>query len=81
MPRRGHSPEQILNKLKKVQILIEMWGSEYNTIGPHSSPGYRPPAPEIFMPAVQHQTRTNIIPRTASGGRPRWSRASKSSSL
>ncbi|MBT4513904.1 MAG: transposase, partial [Chloroflexi bacterium] len=28
------------------------WRREYNTIRPHSSLGYRPPAPENFMPAV-----------------------------
>jgi putative transposase len=38
-----------------VQIVTEMWRKEYNTIRPHSSLGYRPPAPETFMPAVQHE--------------------------
>ncbi|MBT3942798.1 MAG: transposase, partial [Chloroflexi bacterium] len=38
--------------LKEVQILTEMWRREYNTIRPHGSLGYRPPAPETFMPTV-----------------------------
>jgi len=31
-----------------------MWRREYNTIRPHSSLGYRPPAPETFIPVAQH---------------------------
>ena len=34
--------------LKEAQVLIEGWRREYNTIRPHSSLGYRPPAPETF---------------------------------
>lgn len=32
--------------LKEAQILIERWRIDYNTIRPHSSLGYKPPAPE-----------------------------------
>lgn len=31
--------------LHEAQVLIERWRNEYNTIRPHSSLGYRPPAP------------------------------------
>jgi putative transposase len=33
--------------LLEAQVLIEMWRNEYNHIRPHSSLGYRPPAPEV----------------------------------
>ena len=31
-------------------MLIEQWRWEYNTIRPHSSLRYRPPAPEALRP-------------------------------
>ena len=40
---------EIFYSLKEAQILIEMWRREYNTIRPHSSLGYRPPAPEAIV--------------------------------
>lgn len=36
--------------LTEVRILIERWRREYNTVRPHSAPGYRPPAPEAVRP-------------------------------
>ena len=35
-------------QILEVQILTERWRREYNTIRPHSSLGYRPPAPETI---------------------------------
>jgi putative transposase len=37
--------------LRKAQIIIESWRRHHNTIRPHASLGYKPPAPEVFMPA------------------------------
>jgi putative transposase len=37
---------EIFDTLTEAQVLIERWRREYNTIRPHSSLGYRPPAPE-----------------------------------
>ena len=34
--------------LKEAKVLIERWRCEYNTVRPHSSLGYRPPAPETM---------------------------------
>jgi hypothetical protein len=34
--------------LREAQIVIESWR---NTIRPHASIGYKPPAPEVFVPA------------------------------
>jgi transposase InsO family protein len=39
---------EIFYTLKEAQILIEQWRKEYNTIRPHSSLGYKPPAPETI---------------------------------
>ena len=36
--------------LKEAQALIESWRRHYNAIRPHSSLGYRPPAPEAIVP-------------------------------
>lgn len=37
---------EIFYSLKEAKVLIEMWRKHYNTVRPHSSLGYRPPAPE-----------------------------------
>jgi hypothetical protein len=49
------SAEEVLKReifftLREAQVLIEQWRREYNTIRPHSSLGYRPPAPEAIRP-------------------------------
>lgn len=33
-------------------MLIERWRRHYNAVRPHSSLGYRPPAPETILPPV-----------------------------
>src|ERR687884_791424 len=33
-------------------IIIESWRRHYNTVRPHASLGYKPPAPEVFVPAL-----------------------------
>src|SRR6516162_4654225 len=35
--------------LREAQIVIESWRRHYNTIRPHASIGYKPPAPEVFV--------------------------------
>ncbi len=42
---------EIFFSLTEAKVLIERWRLEYNTIRPHSSLGYRPPAPAATMPA------------------------------
>ena len=37
---------ELFDTLWEAKVLIERWRQEYNTIRPHSSLGYRPPAPE-----------------------------------
>jgi transposase InsO family protein len=41
---------EIFYSLKEAKVLIERWRHHDNTIRPHSSPGYRPPAPETILP-------------------------------
>jgi transposase InsO family protein len=40
---------EIFYTLKEAQVLIERWRVEYNTVRPHSSLNYRPPAPEVWL--------------------------------
>ena len=39
---------EIFYTLWEVKVLVERWRKEYNQVRPHSSLGYRPPAPEAF---------------------------------
>ena len=41
---------EAFNTLAEAKVLIERWRRHYNTARPHSSLGYRPPAPEVVMP-------------------------------
>ncbi len=43
---------EIFTTLIEAKVLIEQWRKEYNHIRPHSSLGYRPPAPETVLSAV-----------------------------
>jgi len=39
---------EIFYSLSEAKVLIEMWREHYNRVRPHSSLGYRPPAPEAI---------------------------------
>ena len=41
---------EAFNALAEARVLIKQWRQHYNTVRPHSSLGYRPPAPEVLMP-------------------------------
>jgi len=41
---------EIFDTLLEAKVLTERWRREYNTIRPHSSLGYRPPAPAAVQP-------------------------------
>ena len=50
----GKLRDELLNReifysLKEAQIFIEQWRRYYNEIRPHSSLGYRPPAPQAIV--------------------------------
>jgi putative transposase len=40
---------EIFYTLREDQIIIESWRRHYNSIRPHASLGYKPPAPEVFV--------------------------------
>ena len=40
---------EIFYTLREAQVLVEIWRKEYNTFRPHSSLGYRAPAPEAVQ--------------------------------
>ena len=40
---------EVFNALLEAKVLIEHWRVHYNTVRPHSSLGYRPPAPEVIL--------------------------------
>jgi transposase InsO family protein len=42
---------EIFYSLKEAQVIVEMWRKHYNTKRPHSSLGYRPPAPLTWVAA------------------------------
>jgi putative transposase len=41
---------EIFYSLKEAKAVIGQWRSHYNAIRPHSSLGYRPPAPQAYSP-------------------------------
>jgi putative transposase len=40
---------EIFYSMKELRVLAERWRLHYNTVRPHSSLGYRPPAPETWL--------------------------------
>ena len=49
---------EVFSSLREAEVLIESWRRHFNTVRPHSSLGYVPPAPEARLPR--------------SGGRASW---------
>ena len=48
---------EIFYSLKEAQTVIGLWRDHYNGVRPHSSLGYRPPAP-VTIPDVAHRLHT-----------------------
>ncbi len=48
--RRDLLNREIFDTLLEAQVLVERWRNHFNTVRPHSSLGYRPPAPEARQP-------------------------------
>jgi len=46
---------EIFYSIKELRVLAERWHVHYNTVRPHSSLGYRPPAPEAWMTSTTWQ--------------------------
>ena len=65
---------EIFYTLKEAQVLIETWRCHYNAIRPHSSLGYRPPAPETVVlpswpPGSLTKRKPTMAALRAAGGR------------
>ncbi len=43
---------EIFYPLREAEVIIESWRQHTNTVRPHASLGYRPPAPEVLIPAL-----------------------------
>ena len=41
---------EVFYSLREAEVLIERWRRHFNTVRPHSSLGYVPPAPEAILP-------------------------------
>ena len=41
---------EIFYTLQEARVVIESWRRHYNSVRPHGSLGYKPPAPEVFVP-------------------------------
>ncbi len=44
---------EIFDTIYETKVLIARWRWEYNHIRPHSSLGYRPPAPGAILPLTE----------------------------
>ena len=53
---------EVFYTLAEAKIVIEQWRRHYNTVRPHSSLGYKPPAPEAFVPAMAARTAAQSHP-------------------
>lgn len=53
---------EIFTTLREAQVLIERWRRHYNTVRPHSSLGYRPPAPETILPPAFDLSYASLRP-------------------
>ena len=57
---------EIFYTLKEAKMVIESWRRHYNTARPHSSLGYKPPAPEaVLWPAAQSRPAPPTTPAVA----------------
>lgn len=52
--------------LREAQIVIESWRRHYNAVRPHHSLGYKPPAPEVFIPGLAAWPHSRATPARSS---------------
>lgn len=52
---------EIFYSLKEAQVVIGQWRHHYNTVRPHSSLRYRPPAPQTIAPPLSHLDGTTAM--------------------
>ena len=51
---------ELFNDLREAKVLIERWRRHFNTVRPHTSLGYQPPAPETVIPANLASTMSRL---------------------
>lgn len=61
---------EIFYTLQEAKVLIEAWRRQYNTVRPHSSLGYRPPAPEVLLWPAPPAALKGAAPPTAKPTQP-----------
>jgi len=57
---------EIFYSLREAQIVIESWRRHYNAVRPHASLGYKPPAPEVFVPTLAAWPPSRATPTPSS---------------
>lgn len=55
---------EIFYTLAEARIIVESWRRHFNTVRPHASLGYKPPAPEVFIPAFAARAALQPQPAT-----------------
>ena len=55
---------EIFYTLAEAKIVVESWRRHFNTVRPHGSLGYKPPAPEVFVPAMTARATAQPGPTT-----------------
>ena len=65
---------EIFYSIKELRVLVERWRVHFNTLRPHSSLGYRPPAPEVWLASqkghgeVEYAARVPLLHTPDDGG-------------
>jgi len=58
-------------RIAEAKIIVESWRRHFNTVRPHGSLGYKPPAPEFFVPAMTARAAAQTRPATPPALAPR----------
>lgn len=62
---------EIFYTLAEAKIIVESWRRHFNIVRPHGSLGYKPPAPEVFIPAMTARATAQPGPATPPALAPR----------
>ena len=52
---------EVFDTLLEAQVLIEDWRKEYNHVRPHSSLGYKSPAPQAVLPSTSSFLSLEVV--------------------
>jgi putative transposase len=62
---------EIFYTLAEAKVVVESWRRHFNTLRPHGSLGYKPPAPEVFILAMTARAAAQPRPATPPALAPR----------